>query len=129
MQSSELRAARQPLNEHRSEADPLFERRTLRGAFDRVCLDFEIDAGNLFPALRGTKSCALAEFSKTDVTASAKLEARCNQDRVNINTNMPFKFEQHVDCTRVVGAPAQNPATTPQNRAGQSVYQTARFYE
>lgn len=98
MQASDCPANLPPLNDG-SAAQPLFEPRSLRGinTFDRVSLDFEIDAGNLVAAVLRTETCALAKFGKTDVAAAAEFQPRSNQDRVNINTNLPFKLKQQVD--------------------------------
>ena len=62
-----------------------------------ISLNFEIDAGNLVAALLRTETRALAKFGKTDVAAAAEFQPRSNQDRVNINTSLPFKLEQQVD--------------------------------
>jgi hypothetical protein len=99
----------------------------IAGYLHRRRLNFEINAHNLIPAFPLDHACALAQLRKADMRALAQFEARSNQNAVNLEAGVSFKFKQDLDQARVTCTAAQNPTPASKDRAGKGFHHPARL--
>ncbi len=130
-QGSPERSMAAPLWTGRSRLEALMRRQETTGPHFRLRprLNLQIDADNFLLAIFAHHPRALAEFGKANVGALAELQSCRNQNAVDFQAGVPFKFKQHIDQSGVACAPAQHPASAPENRAGQGFDRPARLLE
>ena len=70
--------------------------------FNRKGLYLKVDARDLGAAIALTAAGALAKLGEPDVARLAELKPRRNQDAIDIDAGLPFKFKQHADSAGIV---------------------------
>lgn len=95
----------------------------------RPRLYLQIDADDFLLAIFAHHLRALAELGKANVGSLAEFQSCCNQNAVDFQAGAPLEFKQDLDQARVACAPAQHPASAPENRAGQGFDRPARLFE
>ena len=94
----------------------------------RERVDFNVHADDFAAALFNMAAGALAEFGKPHVSLLAELQACGDEHRININAVVALKLKQHIDNSKVAGAPAEDPATIGEKRAGKDLNHARGFF-
>ena len=93
----------------------------------REGLYFEVNAGNLTPAVGMVIPGAMAEFREAYMSVLAEFNAGCNKNAVDVDAGLALKFKEQIHNAGISGAATQNPAAASKNCTGKCADQARWF--